>query len=70
MDEQITVDESTMERIYQFHAHVFEDILRVAKSGVAFAPENSLVPLLIVPLLKGSKNATLERIRDASTFRL
>jgi endoribonuclease Dicer len=46
------VDMDTMELIYEFHSHIFEDILRVAKNAVAFSPENAYIPLLIVPLIK------------------
>ncbi|KAI6228850.1 hypothetical protein M3Y99_01177100 [Aphelenchoides fujianensis] len=46
------VDAETMALVYEFHAHIFEDILRVAKNAVAFAPEDCLIPLLIVPVIK------------------
>jgi hypothetical protein len=47
-----TIDYDTMALIHEFHAHIFEDILRVAKNAVAFSPENAHIPLLVVPLIK------------------
>jgi len=41
-----------LQLIYLFHQHIFEDILRVARGGVVFAPGHSPIPLLIVPLKK------------------
>uniref|UniRef100_A0A914KI95 Uncharacterized protein n=2 Tax=Meloidogyne incognita TaxID=6306 RepID=A0A914KI95_MELIC len=48
-----------LQLIYLFHQHIFEDILRVARGGVVFAPGHSPIPLLIVPLKKLS-NADLD----------
>ena len=42
-----------------FHQHIFEDILRVARGGVVFAPGHSPIPLLIVPLKKGMMMAII-----------
>ncbi|KAI6224621.1 hypothetical protein M3Y95_00772100 [Aphelenchoides besseyi] len=53
---QLTIDEETMQNVYAFHTHLFEDILRVAKNAVEFSPNESLVPLLIVPLIKKHDN--------------
>ena len=33
-----------------FQQHLFEDILRIARGGVMFAPPHSPIPLLIIPL--------------------
>uniref|UniRef100_A0A914HEZ6 Helicase ATP-binding domain-containing protein n=1 Tax=Globodera rostochiensis TaxID=31243 RepID=A0A914HEZ6_GLORO len=33
-----------------FHQHIFEDILRIARGGLAYSPEYSPIPLPIVPL--------------------
>lgn len=46
------IDSDTMKLIHEFHSHIFEDILRVAKNAVAFSPEHAPIPLLIVPLIK------------------
>ncbi|CAD5226751.1 unnamed protein product [Bursaphelenchus xylophilus] len=42
----------TLRKIYDFHQHVFDDILRVVKSAVEFNPEESNIPLLVVPIIK------------------
>ena len=73
MAEQLTINAPIMDRIYEFHAHIFEDILRVAKSAVEFAPEISLVPLLVVPLLKGTRRTAIRcvaTIQAICSFRI
>ncbi|KAL7074663.1 hypothetical protein ACQ4LE_005973, partial [Meloidogyne hapla] len=48
-----------------FHQHIFEDILRIARGGVVFAPGHSPIPLLIVPLKKlGTVDLDYEIDRD------
>ena len=49
---QQIIDPDTMKLIHEFHSHLFEDILRVAKNAVAFSPEHAPIPLLVVPLIK------------------
>lgn len=53
---QKVIDMDTMKLIHEFHAHIFEDILRVAKNAVAFMPDRSHIPLLVVPLIKSKTN--------------
>ena len=38
------------EDIQKFHRHLFDELLRLGRGGVEFAPEHSPFPLLIVPL--------------------
>lgn len=42
------------EDIHNFHRHLFDDLLRLGRGGVEFAPEHSPFPLLIVPLQRKS----------------
>ncbi|CAD5218774.1 unnamed protein product [Bursaphelenchus okinawaensis] len=42
----------TLRKIYEFHQHIFDDILRVVKNAVDFSPECSAFPLLVAPIIK------------------
>uniref|UniRef100_A0A158R4U7 RNA helicase n=1 Tax=Syphacia muris TaxID=451379 RepID=A0A158R4U7_9BILA len=44
------VDSNMLEHLKAFHRYIFDDVLRLYKSGLAFVPEKASVSTLIVPL--------------------
>ncbi|KAL3124728.1 hypothetical protein niasHT_001565 [Heterodera trifolii] len=52
----LLLTEELFQLIFSFHQHIFEDILRIARGGLVFAPEYSPVSLLIVPLRRNRPN--------------
>lgn len=50
---KLRVDAQMLEYLKEFHQYIFDDVLRLYKSGLAFAPEKASVSTLIVPLRRG-----------------
>lgn len=48
-----TITQEDMSLIETFHCHIFYDILGMKRGEMVFRPEQSPMPLLVVPLCKG-----------------
>ncbi|VDD85878.1 unnamed protein product [Enterobius vermicularis] len=55
---KLRVDAQMLEYLKEFHQYIFDDVLRLYKSGLAFAPEKASVSTLIVPLRREKNELT------------
>lgn len=50
-----TFTTEALAKIQNFHQHIFDDILKVVKNAVYFSPQDSICPLMVVPIKKGKQ---------------